>query len=92
VTFRRRESLEGYAARYGGGASVACLPGGAGGVGGMVVCGFGEVRAYTLAAEIVSAKVLNSATGVICELYVSMCIIQPAVIGDEGEGALELLV
>lgn len=45
VTFRRRESLDGYSARYGGGDSVACAPVGAGGVGGMVVCGFGEVRA-----------------------------------------------
>ena len=78
VTFSLLESLDGYGDRKGGGGSSACMPGGAGGVGGIVVCGFGDVSAYTRAAATESAMVLNSATGVIWFLSFSISLNGPA--------------
>lgn len=45
VTFSWRERSAGYVVRWGGGVWPSDWPGGAGGTGGMVVCGLGEVRA-----------------------------------------------
>lgn len=55
VTFSCLDRFSGYGARNGGGGSADCLPRGAGGIGGMVDAGFGDVRAYTRAAAMLSA-------------------------------------
>jgi len=64
VTLNCRESFSGYACRGGGGASLLVPLDAFDDEGGIVELGFGEESAYTLAAAILSANVLNSATGV----------------------------
>lgn len=63
-------------------------------MGGIVVCGLGEVKAYTLAAERESAKVLNSATGVIWLRLVSASRVLPGacLIKRKGGSAMSLAV
>lgn len=55
MTFNCRDSFSGYGAKNGGGGLDDFLPDGAGGDGGSVEFGLGELSAYTLAAAKLSA-------------------------------------